>query len=594
MYKIIEVANTHGGDERYLLDLIQAFEGEQLNTGIKFQPFKYDRISTADFEWYPVYQKLFFEPHQWSKFISEAAKTKHVWLDLFDSYGVEVLQANLEKVYGLKLQTSVLSNIEVLNTLASVDLQQQVLIINIASRTMEDIAQWVDYFDQKLRVKELWLEVGFQSYPTELQDSGINKIALIKQRFGKKIVFADHLDGKSEDALWLPIVAASQGADVIEKHVMLSDRPTEYDHFSSITPDNFFLLSRRIDTYASLAEQPFINEKEAVYLSKTEMKPLLKCAKSPGQGLSLAEDFLFRRSGKQGLTSSEVKSRLQKFEILCTDKPAGECIQAEDLKPAKIAVIIACRLKSSRLKSKALLPIGDLTSVEYCIKNALRFSHVNEVILATSTEEQDADLANYTYSKDVVFHRGHPDDVIQRYLDVIRSRSIDVIVRVTADMPFIDDEVLQFLLRSHFESGADYTTGKEAAVGTNLEIINAEALERVKSYFPSADYSEYMTWYFQNNAEEFKLNIVPLPADIIRNYRLTLDYQEDLEMFNIIHKHFADEGLSEFNLRSIIQFLDQRPDVAAINGQLTLKYKTDQELIATLNRVTKINKKPAE
>lgn len=590
MYKIIEVANTHGGDPKYLLDLIKTFEAEQVNTGIKFQPFKYDRIATADFEWFPVYQKLFFSPDQWKGFIQEAARTKHVWLDIFDSYGVETLQSNIENIYGIKLQTSVLSNIEVLDALSRTDIHRQILIINIASRTLEEIALWVDYFDQKLKVKELWIEVGFQSYPTELQDSGINKIAVIKQRFGKKIVFADHLDGKSEDALWLPVIAASQGADVIEKHVMLSDRPTEYDHFSSVSPESYFLLSKRIDTYAALSKQPFINEKEAAYLSKTEMKPMLKVGRTAGQGIGLSEDFLFRRSGKQGLTSSEVKDRIRNFRILKRDKSAGECIQEDDLMPAKIAVIIACRLKSSRLKSKALLNIGDITSVEYCIRNAQRLKHVNEVILATSTEEQDADLANYTYSKEVIFHRGHPDDVVQRYLDVIRARNIDVIVRVTADMPFIDDEIMQHLLKCHFESGADYTAGKEAAVGTNLEIINAEALERVKSHFPNADYSEYMTWYFQNNPEEFRLNIVDLPPGLIRNYRLTLDYQEDLEMFNIIHDHFFKAGITDFNLRDIFRFLDEHPEIAAINGKLTLKYRTDQELIDTLNRVTKINK----
>jgi N,N'-diacetyllegionaminate synthase len=588
MYKIIEVANTHGGDEQYLLDLIAAFQEEKIHTGIKFQPFKYDRIATPDFEWYPVYEKLFFSPVQWKQFIAKAAETKDVWLDIFDDYGVSIIQENLDQVFGVKLQTSVLSNLEVLKALSQLQLSDKILIINIASRSLDDIQQWVNYFEQHVQVRELWLEVGFQSYPTELVDSGINKIAIIKEKFGKKVVFADHLDGQSEDALWLPVIAASQGADVIEKHVMMGDRHTEYDHFSSITPEKYFTLSQRIDSYAALKHQPFINEKEAGYLAKTEMKPILNSPKAKGSTLSLSDDLLFRRSGKEGLTSSLLKKRLEAFHLLQVAKSAGETIAEEDLAPAKIAVIIACRLKSSRLKSKALLEIGELTSVEYCIKNALRLRHVDEVILATSTVEQDAELANYTYAPEVIFHRGHPEDVVQRYLDVIRSRKIDVIIRVTADMPFIDDDILAILLKSHFSEGADYTTGTDAAVGTNLEIINAEALERVKHYFPNADYSEYMTWYFQNNPEEFKLNFVDLPTEMIRNYRLTLDYQEDLDMFNIIHSHFVAAGKSDFNLRDIFDFLDERPDVAGINGQLTLKYRTDQQLIDTLNRVTKI------
>src|SRR5690606_18860609 len=135
----------------------------------------------------------------------------------------------------------------------------------------------------------------------------------------------------------------------------------------------------------------------------------------------------------------------------------------------------------------------------YCIKNCLKLDHVNQTILATSTVDQDAPLENYTYRPDVKFFRGHPDDVIQRYLGVADQFNLDVIIRVTADMPFVSNEILQILLQSHFENGADYTVGKDAAVGTNLEIINVSALKYVKQFFPNADYSEYMTWDFQNN-----------------------------------------------------------------------------------------------
>ena len=142
-------------------------------------------------------------------------------------------------------------------------------------------------------------------------------------------------------------------------------------------------------------------------------------------------------------------------------------------------------------------------------------------------------------------------------------------------------------MASHFEKGADYTVATQAAVGTTVEIINTNALKKIKSHFASANYSEYMTWYFQNNPEHFKLNFVDLPERLIRDYRLTLDYQEDLDMFNVIQKHLDDNKLPS-NIESIFDFLDKNPDVAKLNGHITLKYKTDQTLIDTLNKETKI------
>jgi len=257
------------------------------------------------------------------------------------------------------------------------------------------------------------------------------------------------------------------------------------------------------------------------------------------------------------------------------------------VKGKTVATIIAVRLKSTRLPKKALKKIGKLSSIELCVKNALKFQHIDHTIIATSTLKQDAELEKYTYREDVVFHQGHPEDVVQRYLDVVRKFNIDVIIRVTGDMPFISDEILQVLLDKHLKEEADYTVANEAAVGTNLEIISSEALERVKEYFPSANYSEYMTWYFQNNPNYFNLNFVDLPSNLIRNYRLTLDHSEDLEMFNIINNNLSIKN-PNYSIKDIFKFLDAYPKIAGINKHITLKYKTDKELIATLNKVTKI------
>jgi N,N'-diacetyllegionaminate synthase len=586
MYYIIETANTHGGDIDYLLELIKQFEKLEAKAGIKFQAFSPDGIATPDFEWYPVYKELYFQPEQWRNIITEARRTKDVWLDLFDIYGVRILEENLAEVHGLKFQSSVLDNREIIARLSGIDLGEKILIINIAAQPEDAIAGKLARIESRLKPKEIWLEIGFQSYPTALTDSGLNKIEQLQQRFGKKVVFADHTDGKSANALYLPLVATTKGVRVIEKHVML-DRETKYDHFSSITFERFREMTEKIAEYQTAFDAPFINDREREYLAKTIMTPILGGDKKAGQTIG-AEDFVYRRSGKKGLNTAEVMQKLTQHHLLRKDVKAGEPLQREDLKASTTAVIIACRLKSSRLPEKALKKIGDLSSVQTCIASALKFAGVQHVILATSTVEQDAGLANETYDPSVIFHRGDPDDVISRYLGIAKQLKVDTIVRITADMPYVDAEICSILLDAHFSSGADYTTGKRAAVGTNLEIISTEALQRVKDHFPDASYSEYMTWYFQNNADYFRLNFVELPERLVRDYRLTLDYPEDLEMFNRIAEHFAAAGKKDYTLTDIFTLLDENPEIAAINADCSLVYKTDEKLIALLNEKTRI------
>ncbi len=262
-------------------------------------------------------------------------------------------------------------------------------------------------------------------------------------------------------------------------------------------------------------------------------------------------------------------------------------MKKEDFKKANIAAIIACRLKSSRLPKKAILKIGEMTSIELCIKNTLKINNIKNVILATSDNKQDLELSKYTYDDSVIFHQGDAEDVTRRYLDIINELKIDVFIRITGDMPYVSADIADYLLIKHFEMGADYTVALESSIGTSVEIINTSALKKVKKYFPNAEYSEYMTWYFQNNPEHFNLNFVDLPQEWVRDYRLTLDYQEDLDMFNHIEKHFKFNNL-DYSILELYKFLDKNPKISELNNHLSLVYKTDQELINLLNKKTKI------
>jgi len=587
-YILIELANTHGGDLTYLHDLIRAFDSYQGSFGMKFQPLSPETLATPDFEWYKVYQDLYFTPNQWRETLELAKETKDIWLDLFDAYGVQILRENLPNIHGIKFQSSVLFNTELMELLSSLDLSHCQLIVNIAAQEIEQIKERISYVQETLQPKEIWVEIGFQSYPTELQDSGLSKIHTLRETFTNPIVFADHLDGTSDDALYIPLLALHQGVNVIEKHVMLGDRETKYDHFSSLTPERFALMMEKINAYQQAFTQPFINEREQNYLAKTLMIPVAKNELNAGDLVHPHSDLFFRRSGKPGLTLPEIQAIQKEFKVLTSDKKPYDTLQTSDFRPAKIGVIVACRMKSSRLKEKAILPIGELSSVAFCLKHALQFKHVDHVVLATSSLEQDAALEEEKFAAEVVFFQGDPEDVMARYIGACDELKLDVVVRVTADMPFIDNEICEFLLNEHFTSGADYTVGKDSAVGVNLEIFNVSVLKRIKSHFPSAELSEYMTWYFQNNPEHVKIHKVDLPEIFIRPYRLTLDYEEDLTMFNLVHNHFISQNKPDYNLRDVIAYLDQHPEIAAINGNLTLRYKTDQSLIDLLNEKTKI------
>ena len=97
-----------------------------------------------------------------------------------------------------------------------------------------------------------------------------------------------------------------------------------------------------------------------------------------------------------------------------------------------------------------------------------------------------------------------------------------------------------------------------------------------------------MTWYFQNNRHVFKVEMVDLPDDLIRDHRLTLDYPEDLVMFSQLYERLERDNL-DASLRNALKVLDGDEKLAAINGHLIVPYKVDQDLISKLDRETKID-----
>lgn len=585
-YTILEVANVHGGNYKYFQDLIiELSDYQKPHYGIKFQIFKADLMALPSFSDYRIYEELFFDWEQWESIITQAAETKDIWIDIFDLYGVEAVQRFNEKVHGVKFQASVLENFEVISALKETNMKGKYLMLNIAGMEMEDVHQKIRFIESEIDCQEILLQVGYQNYPTPISKSGIFKIRDLQQS-GYSVVFADHSPGESEEAIFLPLMAYYAGAMGVEKHVMLGDRQTKYDYQASITTDRLKEYDRQLNKYFSGIDTVFVNRLEAYYLAKTIQKPVLNKPMFSGKVPS-ESDFCYRRTDEDGLMLSEIKELVAQGMVLRRAVQKGKVLRREDFKIPVVALIVACRLKSSRLKSKALLDIGGLPSIQLCMKNALRIPDAHHVVLATSNLEDDAELKNHTYDDSVIFHQGDPEDVISRYLDICDKLRVDTVIRLTGDCPYVSQEIASILLKSHRNTGADYTAAKNFAVGTSTEIMEVEALRKIKRHFKSADYSEYMTWYFMNNQDHFKTNVVELPEDYVRNYRLTLDYQEDLDLLNKIADYFAETG-NMYTLRELFDFLDGNPEVVALNSDMKLTYKTDQNLINLLNEKTRI------
>ena len=573
---IFEVANVHGGDYAHFKRLIKYYNSIKYPNkfkSIKFQVLKANEISTPEYHWYNAYQKLFFTPLQWEELIRNSKIKTNIWLDLFDNYSFEILKKNLNFIHGIKLQPSILYNHNLYESLKTINLKKKYIILNISGLSLAKINEFLSQF-KTLKAKKIIIQFGFQSYPTSIADTNLNKVIKIIKSFpNNDFCMADHADATDDFALDVPLYAKLMGAKYIEKHFCLNRSKSPYDKFSSLEPKQIKILIRKINNLNSANGNTFINNKEKKYLTESIQKPVAKKNLDIKSIVSNA-DISFKRTEQNGLTYVELKKISDKNFILSKRKKLNQTFKITDFKKAKIGILVTARMKSSRLPKKALKKIGKFSSLELCLLNCKKIKKANKVVLATSYLPEDKILLDKFRKKFEVI-AGHPDDVIKRFSKIIKKFDLDIVVRVTGDCPFVSPEIIDNLITQHFKKGADYTAARNISVGTSGEVYNANSLNFVLKKIKHAPYSEYMPWYFLNNKNYFKINIVDLPKDLIRPYRLTLDYKEDLQMFNkLVEK--SKKSADKLSTKTIFEILDKNSRLNKLNNKFKLIYLTKQ------------------
>lgn len=168
-------------------------------------------------------------------------------------------------------------------------------------------------------------------------------------------------------------------------------------------------------------------------------------------------------------------------------------------------LVVQVRMSSSRLPGKALLKLNDTTILEHLLKKLK--STQRRVIVATSTHTSDDILEEICLDMGVDCYRGSLENVFSRFLRVSEKYNAKIIVRITADNPFIDvDEINYQLLFSEQESFYFDGIGEGGYIpGLGFEIFSTDLLKKYKEkIIESKDYMEHVTLFFRENFQSIR------------------------------------------------------------------------------------------
>ena len=114
----------------------------------------------------------------------------------------------------------------------------------------------------------------------------------------------------------------------------------------------------------------------------------------------------------------------------------------------KIVAIVEARLNSRRLPNKVLKKIKKKELISIVLERLKLSKKIHQIVVATTKNKKDMKLVNFLKRKKIKFFRGSEKNLFERIFNTANKFKADIIVRVTADNPFTDPDIIDYMLRN--------------------------------------------------------------------------------------------------------------------------------------------------
>jgi spore coat polysaccharide biosynthesis protein SpsF len=260
----------------------------------------------------------------------------------------------------------------------------------------------------------------------------------------------------------------------------------------------------------------------------------------------------------------------------------------------KVVAIIQGRMSSSRLPGKILADIAGQPMLTRVYTRTSRAKTLNEVIFATTTDASDDPVAEYCDFSGIPHTRGSLFDVLDRYYQTASQAKADVVVRITADCPVIDPELIDNVVNTLLDDEYDFVCNRlpppherTYPIGLDVEACTFKALKKAWKDAKEPQHREHAMPYFYEGVQltalsrqlsegesprGFKVALLNYTTDF-GDYRWTVDTPEDLEFMRQVYSRF--DGRDDFTWKEVLDLVHDEPELAKINAAVEHKTLKD-------------------
>ena len=234
-----------------------------------------------------------------------------------------------------------------------------------------------------------------------------------------------------------------------------------------------------------------------------------------------------------------------------------------------IGAFIPIRSASERLPKKAMKVAFEETILAHLVQRIAATQLIHDrkqIVVCTTICETDDELTYLAKSLGVEVFRGAENDIIKRFHDANLRYNFDVILQIDGDDPLIPPEYCDLVLSSVIELSTDVAFTKSLPYGANVKAFTAQALRKVHEAYKSTENDTGFGLYFLNEELCTSIEVQPVCSEHENpNIRLTLDYQEDLNLISQIIEDIYLTQKGDLSLSTVLKILNTKPHLKSIN-----------------------------
>jgi len=210
----------------------------------------------------------------------------------------------------------------------------------------------------------------------------------------------------------------------------------------------------------------------------------------------------------------------------------------------KITAFIQARMGSTRLPGKVLLPLVGVPMLWHIVSRVAQCPLVHQVVIVTGRDPSNNVLRQKINKSVHEVYSGADDDVLDRFYEAAMHFEAEHILRITADCPFIDPDVLTQLIKEYgamatmfrprtplyacVSTGTptNHHPGYKYPDGLDAEIFNLAALADTWDTAEAGPDREHVSLQMKRLIKATRY-LIPYDGPDLGHVRLTVDTEDD-------------------------------------------------------------------